>query len=196
MSWKTFTRRHLKHPLCLLNHVLCASVNAGGYLGLGALVGAGDGMGWLDIETGVGRLLKTRRFVGGSTVLSVDELEHFLVEVWIGDLCVSAFFASSTAAVLGWGRLSSMALIRLVAHGSYYPCRRPRQHGYLLDSRGKLCLFQPREKSRCKDRVLLVFPSLLSMPSPCYARHPRFHQSLCTFHLSPDYKKSSCHYRF
>ncbi len=55
MSWKTFTRRHLKHPLCLFNHVLCAFVKAGGYLGLGALVGAGDGMSGLDVVTGVGR---------------------------------------------------------------------------------------------------------------------------------------------
>ncbi len=113
MSWKTFTRRHLKHPLCLLNHVLCASVNVGGYLGLGALVGAGDDMGGLDIVTSVSQPLKTGHFAGGSVVLPVN-VKHFLVGVWIEDLGVSAFFTSLTATVLGWGRLSSMALIRLI----------------------------------------------------------------------------------
>ncbi len=85
-----------------------------GYLGLGALVGAGDDMGGLDIVTGISQPLKTGRFAGDSAVLPADELDRFLVGVWIKDLGVSAFFASLTAAVSGWGRLSSMALIRLI----------------------------------------------------------------------------------
>ncbi len=80
----------------------------------GALVGAGDGMGGFDIVTDVSQSLKIGHFAGGSVVLPADELNRFLVGVWIEDLGVSAFFASSTAAVLGWGRLSLMALIRLI----------------------------------------------------------------------------------